>query len=80
MTGSRERVFVVHVTNFMLIRGRANRPLKSWDLVWKLQSLLIAVPLEVQINAHKIVKGFLYWTATQQQLPITTVHTLTYAQ
>ena len=42
-----------------------------------LMSLLIAVPPEVQINTHKIVKGVLYWTTTQQQLPITTVHTLT---
>ena len=33
-----------------------------------LMSLLIAVPPEAQINTHKIVKGVLYWTTTQQQL------------
>ena len=39
-------------------------------------SLLIAVPPKLQINTHTIVKGVLHWTTTQQQLLITTVHTL----
>ena len=45
-----------------------------------LMSLLIAVPPEVQINTHKIVKGVLYWTTTQQPLPITTTKSRYYKE
>ena len=73
------REFLNFRNESMLLRNIACVTFCRWAGVL-LMSLLIAVPPQVQINTHKIVKGVLYWTTTQQQLPITTVPQNNYIQ